>query len=682
VLLLLDLAGHGVCFLLVAARMAGIIQDVYTEHFIMHTIEKRSVIYNISWEDPRVERELLGMGPGDVVLTISSAGCNVLDYLVTEPDAIVACDFNQAQLAMLELKLACLAHLDHAAFWAIWAESDVATFERHWPMLRAQLAASRTPTSESTVAFWDEHGVQLFRDNIMFAGSSGLAAWLLTPLIRLLGLKEYMLARKAYPPATVGLALLRGLLQSQAVWKWLAPLGGVPESQLNLIHREPHVWAERLEEVLGRRMWMGDNYFYYAYVAARWDKDCCPPYMLAANFEVLKRGAQRGAVTLVHGGWADGAQLRDDFTVASLLDSMDWMPDSMIAENLARLYPRMSDGTRKSHLLAAPKKAGSIFWRSFATKVHSPVLAQLRPALVPDDDGRERVGWYLSQWVAPVVPGLDFGAFLSQGSGETFKNTLAQDVKVMGAMARQALQEEKDSVAFYQSQGSAYDGFREALLPRRDVLQHYCVPWQRHPKTWISVGCGTARDMEYVVGHLKATGCHLFLLDLSPALLAMAKARVDKHGLGGQVTLVVANVLEAYNWEIGAVCSEKVRYLDTPGRRPLPPLGSADLVTCSYCLTMIPPWEAALKAMVAMLAKGGTLALIDFTKREDMPNHWSQELNQWWFAHDGVYFDAAHGAWLKDPKNGLRTVWHSEAEGRVPYTPLQATHYIWTGYKA
>jgi hypothetical protein len=29
------------------------------------------------------------------------------------------------------------------------------------------------------------------------------------------------------------------------------------------------VWADRLEEVLGRRMWTQDNYFYYAYVAGR-----------------------------------------------------------------------------------------------------------------------------------------------------------------------------------------------------------------------------------------------------------------------------------------------------------------------------------------------------------------------------------------------------------------------------
>ena len=30
--------------------------------------------------------------------------------------------------------------------------------------------------------------------------------------------------------------------------------------------------------------------------------------------------------------------------------------------------------------------------------------------------------------------------------------------------------------------------------------------WVRKPKTWISVGCGTARDIEFVIGHIKAAG--------------------------------------------------------------------------------------------------------------------------------------------------------------------------------
>jgi hypothetical protein len=274
-LLLVDLAGHACCFLLVTARMVGIIQDVYTEHFIFHTIEKRSIIYNISWEDPRVERELLNLGADDVILTISSAGCNVLDYLVTGPKAIVACDFNQSQLALLELKLFTIMHLDHARFWAIFAESDYSVFKHEYEKpggLRALLLASNSTTKQSTVDFWDENH-DVIKHNLMFAGSSGLAARLLMPFMKWLGVVESIVRRKCYPPATVSLALVRSLLQNQTLWAWLAPLGGVPESQLALIQREPHVWAERLEEVLCRRMWMPDNYFYYAYLAGKKNTD-------------------------------------------------------------------------------------------------------------------------------------------------------------------------------------------------------------------------------------------------------------------------------------------------------------------------------------------------------------------------------------------------------------------------
>ena len=97
------------------------------------------------------------------------------------------------------------------------------------------------------------------------------------------------------------------------------------------------------------------------------------------------------------------------------------------------------------------------------------------------------------------------------------------DINVMTAMAWHAMRTEKDVKAFYKSQGNNYDGFREALLPDRDLLLKYCLPWQRSPKVWLSVGCGTARDIEYVVEHIKVTGCKVYLLDLSPDLLEMAR---------------------------------------------------------------------------------------------------------------------------------------------------------------
>jgi hypothetical protein len=172
-----------------------------------------------------LRRRLLNIGKDDVILTISSAGCNVLDYLCEAPKAIVACDLNAAQLAVLELKLACIRTLEHGDFFRLWAESDVCTFERHYrPTLRAEL-------SEESRAFWDASGEALFRDNFMFAGTSGLAAKLLQPATRFLGLREYMARRLAYPPASVLLAVVRQLLAAHWLWAWFAPLGGVPRAQ-------------------------------------------------------------------------------------------------------------------------------------------------------------------------------------------------------------------------------------------------------------------------------------------------------------------------------------------------------------------------------------------------------------------------------------------------------------------
>jgi ubiquinone/menaquinone biosynthesis C-methylase UbiE len=645
---------HFISFIIVTIRMAGIVHDVYTEHFIMHAIHEKTIIYNISWEDPRVERELLGITKDDVILTISSAGCNVLDYLIDGPKHIIACDFNAAQIAVLELKLACIKHLDHDRFFRIWAESDFPLFEAEYKKtLRSKLTA---PTQE----FWDDNH-HLIKDNFMFAGTSGLAAKMLVPPLRMLGLTDYMLERKLYPPASVGLAIIRIFLAQKWVWGILAPLGGVPESQLNLVAREPHVWIDRMEEVIARRMWMKDNYFYYAYIAGKWSKECCPRYMEEQHFAALKKNANN--VTLFHGPIAAASKLRDDITIASLLDSMDWMPDWMIADQFATLVPQM-----KTH-----KSCGKshIFWRTFATKVHSPVLASLLPELVPDEDGRERVGWYLTQWVAETPDAVEYAKLLCKGETDVPKNTLVDDAMVISAMLAEGMRTEKDVKAFYKSQGNNYDGFREALLPDRDRLLQYCLPWHKKPAVWLSVGCGTARDIEYVVGHIKDCKTRVYLLDLSPELLAMAQERVNRLGLQDQVTTVGANIMEAYD-------SKGQPKGDLKGK--LPAMDTIDIVTCSYCLTMIPPWKEALESMVKVLKKGGTFALVDFTQRSDCPNHWTQKLNTWWFHHDGVDFDVEHTNTLRNHPD-LKTVWFQEAEARVPYTPLQATHYVYTGIK-
>ena len=87
------------------------------------------IIYNVAWEDPRVDGELLRLGPEDNLLVLTTGGCNVLDRLIDGPAHIVAVDLNPCQNALLELKLACLKALTHEQVFQLFAQSNRAVFD-------------------------------------------------------------------------------------------------------------------------------------------------------------------------------------------------------------------------------------------------------------------------------------------------------------------------------------------------------------------------------------------------------------------------------------------------------------------------------------------------------------------------------------------------------------------------
>lgn len=67
-----------------------------------------------------MDRRALALGADDTMLVITSAGCNVLDYVLAGPRRIDAVDANPRQSALLELKMAGVRRLEHADFFAIF----------------------------------------------------------------------------------------------------------------------------------------------------------------------------------------------------------------------------------------------------------------------------------------------------------------------------------------------------------------------------------------------------------------------------------------------------------------------------------------------------------------------------------------------------------------------------------
>src|SRR5438477_6486371 len=79
----------------------------------LHKVLAEGVIrYSQVWEDHALVEEGLDVQPGDDVLSIGSAGCNVLAVLLREPRRVLAIDLNPSQTSLIELKLRAIESLE------------------------------------------------------------------------------------------------------------------------------------------------------------------------------------------------------------------------------------------------------------------------------------------------------------------------------------------------------------------------------------------------------------------------------------------------------------------------------------------------------------------------------------------------------------------------------------------
>ena len=77
------------------------------------------LVFTHNWEDPESDHAALKIKSNDAVLAITSGGCNVLGFLLFDPEVIYSIDINPAQSFLLELKIAaikCLGFDDFISF--------------------------------------------------------------------------------------------------------------------------------------------------------------------------------------------------------------------------------------------------------------------------------------------------------------------------------------------------------------------------------------------------------------------------------------------------------------------------------------------------------------------------------------------------------------------------------------
>lgn len=228
------------------------------------------------------------------------------------------------------------------------------------------------------------------------------------------------------------------------------------------------------------------------------------------------------------------------------------------------------------------------------------------------------------------------------------------------AMGRRRLQSTAASLEdFYRDQAADYDRTRDRMLHgRRELIAGLRFePGSR----LIELGGGTGQNFEFIAEPISSFAS-LYLIDLCPSLLAIAKQRFRQHH------------------NLWIVQSDASRF------RPAEPM---DVVLLSYALTMMPNWREVIDNAHSMLRVGGRIAVVDFyagdNHVESDPMFADQPWQRWlwpkWFAHDGVELDAQR---IRCLRARFATEQLSFGCGTLPWLPrfLTVPHYQFVGIKS
>jgi len=119
-----------------------------------------NLVFTHNWEDPESDHTALTIKPNDAVLAITSGGCNVLGFLLFDPQIIYSIDINPAQSLLMELKIAAIQSLNHEDFTAFAGLREHADRRKIYIFLRPQLSIQARE-------FWDRQDKILTRGFLM-----------------------------------------------------------------------------------------------------------------------------------------------------------------------------------------------------------------------------------------------------------------------------------------------------------------------------------------------------------------------------------------------------------------------------------------------------------------------------------------------------------------------------------
>lgn len=341
-----------------ATKKQSILQKLFAVWF-------DAFVYNQIWEDPRVDLQALKMDKNSRVVTISSGGCNALNYLLESPASVTAVDLNRHHIYLLNLKIAALKSLpDYEDFFAFFgygkSEKNIANYEK---FVAPNL-------DENTRKFWESnsglskirHGkrINFFKKGGLYEHSrNGYFLRFFHKFSHLLGLKpeEVLKAKSAEEQEKLYKKYIDPFFDTffiKTVGKLPVTMFGlgIPPQQYDELKKDLgdggniiDVYRERTKR-LATDYPIYENYFAWQAFARKYDtenRQAIPEYLKQENYETLKANAENISTKI--GSITDEIKNKpqNSFNRFIFLDAQDWMN----AETMTELWQSIADKGEK-----------------------------------------------------------------------------------------------------------------------------------------------------------------------------------------------------------------------------------------------------------------------------------------------------------------------------------------------
>jgi S-adenosylmethionine-diacylglycerol 3-amino-3-carboxypropyl transferase len=306
----------------------------------------QDILYAQCWEDPQIDRAAFNINSDDVVFSITSGGCNVLTFLIDNPQKIVALDLNPYQNYLLDLKMAGFKSLHYDELLEfIGVKPSLHRYE-HYEKVRHNLS----PESHD---YWD-HQPEKIKAGIIHCGRYENYMRLLRKwLYRLMGrslVEEFFAAESRSERAelynkkwdNLRWKFLTGILLSRNVMTLLFDKAFFEQLE------DAFSFGEHFRQIVKRALIelpLKENYFLSYILLGRYDDErFLPVYLRHENFKKIQSRLDR--IQLINGSCEDYFAKMPDHSISkfNFTNIFEWISPDAFEQLLQETVRVAKDG--------------------------------------------------------------------------------------------------------------------------------------------------------------------------------------------------------------------------------------------------------------------------------------------------------------------------------------------------